>query len=105
MRGEKEQGIIQWGNNKKSLHVCALGMSIGTAKNGITAEVIEVANFDELKQAGADTSIVDDNNKTVDNYLRNILERLEKSRQRTVRNEQGDLIHMYQSIRELLLKE
>lgn len=58
-----------------------------------------------LKQAGADTSIVDDNNKTVDNYLRNILERLEKSRQRTVRNEQGDLIHMYQSIRELLLKE
>jgi hypothetical protein len=58
-----------------------------------------------LKQAGADTSIVDDNNKTVDNYLRNILEQLEKNRQRTVRNEQGDLIHMYQSIRELLLKE
>ena len=54
VRGEKEQGIIQWGSNKKSLHVCALGMSIGTAKNGISAEIIEVANFDELKNAGTD---------------------------------------------------
>lgn len=54
VRGEKEQGIIEWGNNKKSLHVCALGMSIGTASNGIKAEIIEVADFDELRKAGAD---------------------------------------------------
>jgi carboxypeptidase Q len=54
IRGEKEQGIVQWGTNKRPLHVCALGMSIGTLKNGITAEIVEVANFDELKSLGAD---------------------------------------------------
>lgn len=52
VRGEKEQGIIQWGTNKKSLNVCALGMSIGTAAGGIKSEIIEVANFDELKKLG-----------------------------------------------------
>ncbi|MES1217436.1 MAG: M20/M25/M40 family metallo-hydrolase [Bacteroidota bacterium] len=54
VRGEKEQGIIQWGGNKRSLHVCALGMSVGTPANGIKAEIIEVGNFDELKKLGAD---------------------------------------------------
>ena len=54
VRGAKEKGIIHWGNNKKTLNVCALGMSVGTAANGIKAEVIEVANFDELKKLGAD---------------------------------------------------
>lgn len=54
VRGEKEQGIIQWGKNKKALHVCALGMSVGTAAGGIKAEVIEVANFDELKKLGTE---------------------------------------------------
>lgn len=52
VRGAKEQGIVQWGKNKKSLNVCALGMSIGTPAAGIKAEVIEVANFDELKKLG-----------------------------------------------------
>ena len=52
VRGEKEQGIIHWGKNKKSLNVCALGMSIGTPVAGIRAELIEVANFDELKKMG-----------------------------------------------------
>jgi carboxypeptidase Q len=54
VRGDNEKGIIQWGNNKKALHVCALGMSVGTPGKGIKAEVIEVANFDELKKLGAD---------------------------------------------------
>jgi hypothetical protein len=54
VRGEKEQGIIQWNKNKKALRVCALGMSVGTTPGGIKAEVIEVANFDELKKLGAD---------------------------------------------------
>jgi hypothetical protein len=54
VRGAKEQGVIQWGKNKKALNVCALGMSVGTATNGIKAEVIEVADFDELKKLGAD---------------------------------------------------
>ncbi|HLF44973.1 MAG TPA: M28 family peptidase, partial [Chitinophagaceae bacterium] len=52
VRGEKEQGIIQWGAKKKSLNVCALGMSIGTPATGIKAEIIEVANFEELKALG-----------------------------------------------------
>ena len=51
-RRNKEQGIIEWGNNKKPLNVCALGMSVGTPAAGIRAEVIEVANFDELKKLG-----------------------------------------------------
>jgi hypothetical protein len=54
VRGEKEQGIIQWGKNKKALSVCALGMSIGTPAAGIKAEVIEVADFEELKKLGAE---------------------------------------------------
>ncbi len=54
IRGKKEEGIIQWGKNNKALHVCALGMSVATPANGIKAEVIEVANFDELKKLGTD---------------------------------------------------
>jgi hypothetical protein len=54
IRGGKEIGTVQWGSNKRSLNVCALGMSVGTAANGIKAEIIEVANFDELKVLGAD---------------------------------------------------
>jgi hypothetical protein len=54
VRGEKEQGVIHWGNDKKSLNVCALGMSIGTPDAGLKAEIIEVANFDELKKLGAE---------------------------------------------------
>ncbi|TMI66148.1 MAG: M20/M25/M40 family metallo-hydrolase [Bacteroidetes bacterium] len=54
VRGAKEQGVIQWGTNKKSLNVCALGMSVGTPSAGLKAEVIEVANFDELKSLGAE---------------------------------------------------
>jgi carboxypeptidase Q len=52
VRGEKEQGIIQWGKSKKALSVCALGMSVGTPGTGLKAEVIEVADFDELKKLG-----------------------------------------------------
>jgi hypothetical protein len=54
VRGEKEQGLIQWKGNKRSLKVCALGMSVGTPVNGLKAELIEVANFDELKALGPD---------------------------------------------------
>ena len=36
----------------KALRICALGGSIGTSKAGITAEVIEVSSFDELKALG-----------------------------------------------------
>ena len=52
-RGDKEKGIIysdklgEW-----NTHICALGGSIGTIDKGIKAEVIEVHNFDELKELG-----------------------------------------------------
>lgn len=54
IRGNKEQGIIRWGSNTRNLNVCALGMSVGTGVNGIKAEIIEVANFDQLKTLGID---------------------------------------------------
>ena len=54
VRGAKEQGEILWGKNKKSVNVCALGMSVGTPAAGIKAEIIEVANFDELKKLGVE---------------------------------------------------
>jgi carboxypeptidase Q len=54
VRGEKEEGIIVSGKTKKPVPVCALGMSIATPKEGITAQVIEVKNFEELKQLGAE---------------------------------------------------
>lgn len=54
VRGEKESGIIMQGNTKKEVPVCALGMSIATPKEGITAEVIEVRNFDEMKTLGTE---------------------------------------------------
>jgi hypothetical protein len=54
VRGEKEQGIIYDGKTAKALNVCALGMSVGTAPNGIKAPVVEVKNFEELHALGAD---------------------------------------------------
>lgn len=53
VRGEKEEAtIIQSNGNKQDVPVCALGMSIATPKEGITATVIEVYDFDELKKLG-----------------------------------------------------
>jgi carboxypeptidase Q len=52
VRGEAEQGVIQYGNIKKEVPVCALGMSIATPPEGVTAEIIEVKSFDELKKLG-----------------------------------------------------
>ena len=42
---ESAQMISPW---KKNLAMLGLGGSIGTGKNGITADVIVVSNFDEL---------------------------------------------------------
>ena len=54
VRGAKEEGMIVSGKTKTSVPVCALGMSIATPKDGITAEVIEVRTFDELKNLGTE---------------------------------------------------
>jgi carboxypeptidase Q len=54
VRGKQE---IARANSKRSgnytLNVCALGGSVGTGPSGISAEVVEVKNFDELKALGA----------------------------------------------------
>jgi len=54
VRGEKETAYIQDNKTKITVPICALGGSIATPKNGITAEVIEIHSFDELKALGAD---------------------------------------------------
>jgi hypothetical protein len=54
VRGEKETAYIQDNKAKIKVPICALGGSIATPKNGITAEVIEIHSFDEMKTLGAD---------------------------------------------------
>ena len=54
VRGLKEVGRIT--NSKKlgaiSVNICALGGSVGTGDDGLLAQVVEVKNFDELRQLG-----------------------------------------------------
>src|SRR6187399_2052284 len=53
VRGEKETGFIQLADgSKRSLHLCALGNSMGSGKAGVHGSVIEVKNFEELHQLG-----------------------------------------------------
>jgi hypothetical protein len=52
VRGEKETAYIINNKTKTSVPICALGGSIATAKNGLTAEVIEVHGLDELAALG-----------------------------------------------------
>ena len=54
VRGEKEIAYLQVGSKKITFPICALGMSVGTPKNGISATVIEVKSLDELKALGAE---------------------------------------------------
>ncbi len=48
----EEASVLNSSKDKITLKICALGGSIATPKNGITAEVIEVHSFDELTQLG-----------------------------------------------------
>lgn len=52
VRGEEKAYLILANKKKLELSVCALGGSVGTMKNGILAEVIEVISFEEVKQLG-----------------------------------------------------
>jgi hypothetical protein len=54
VRGEKEAAYILDNKTKTVVPICALGGSVATTKNGLTAEVIEVQNFDELAALGAE---------------------------------------------------
>ena len=54
VRGDKEVGRII--NSKlvgtADVNICALGSSVGTGDSGLSAEVIEVKNFEELEKLG-----------------------------------------------------
>ncbi|QBN17987.1 M28 family peptidase [Flavobacterium nackdongense] len=52
VRGEKESAYILDNKSKINVPVCALGGSIATPKNGLTAEVIEVKSIKELETLG-----------------------------------------------------
>jgi hypothetical protein len=54
VRGEKEIAYLQIGNQKVSFPICALGMSVATPKNGISANIVEVKSLDELKALGSE---------------------------------------------------
>ena len=51
-RGAKEQGYIIDGDKKNSVAICALGMSVATPANGVTANIIEVKSLEELATLG-----------------------------------------------------
>ena len=51
-RGAKEVGIIIDGKNKITVPIAALGMSVATPKEGITANIIEVRSLKELDTLG-----------------------------------------------------
>ena len=52
VRGKKETAYILESKSKIRIPICALGGSIATAKNGLTAEVIEVHSIKELETLG-----------------------------------------------------
>ena len=54
VRGQKEIAYIVDNNKKINIPVCALGGSIATQKEGITAEVIEVQSLKELEGLGTE---------------------------------------------------
>lgn len=53
-RGQKESAYFIINNKKTPVPICALGGSVATAKQGLTASVIEVQGIEELKQLGTD---------------------------------------------------
>jgi len=54
VRGEKESAFILENKIKTVVPICALGGSISTPKNGLTAEVIEVHSLKELSDLGSE---------------------------------------------------
>jgi Zn-dependent M28 family amino/carboxypeptidase len=58
VRGEERAELVEWPgmaeNTTQKIVLCALGGSIATPADGITAEVVPVKNFDELASLGRD---------------------------------------------------
>ncbi len=50
VRGQKEIARIK--KSKSVINICALGGSVGTGPGGVTGEVVEVKDLEELKQLG-----------------------------------------------------
>ena len=53
-RGEKERAFFEVSGLVIEVNICALGGSVATAKDGISAKVIEVQNFEELATLGTE---------------------------------------------------
>ena len=53
-RGDKEMAYFEVSGVTSEVNICALGGSIATAKDGISASVIEVQNFEDLAALGTD---------------------------------------------------
>lgn len=49
VRGGKDEASASYGKQKKSLDVLALGNSLGSGKNGVSGNVIEVKSFEDLE--------------------------------------------------------
>src|SRR5437867_511920 len=58
VRGEETAALVQWPgqaeNTTQKIVLCALGGSVATPSEGITADVVAVKNFDELKAMSRD---------------------------------------------------
>ena len=54
VRGEKETAYILDNKTKTNVPICALGGSVATSKNGLSAEIIEVHSLKELETLGTD---------------------------------------------------
>lgn len=54
VRGEKEVGKIIVGSKGDVMNICALGGSVGTPAEGITAPVIEVKSIEDLNKIGTE---------------------------------------------------
>jgi len=52
VRGEKEEAHYTVNGKQTKVAICALGFSIATPKNGVTAEVVEVQSLDEAEELG-----------------------------------------------------
>ena len=52
VRGAKEIANYSINGQQKDVPICALGFSIATPKNGVTAEVIEVKSLEEAEELG-----------------------------------------------------
>jgi hypothetical protein len=72
VRGQKEQAYYRVNGKKTDVAICALGGSIATTKKGLSANVIEVHDFEEIKKLGRDQiegKIVFMNHPMKDSYV------------------------------------